>query len=64
MELLATLPGGSLLRGFLVPDGIGEPLSLLRFYALHIFILPMTMLTLIFLHFYRVRQDQGILPYL
>ncbi len=64
MELLATLPGGTLLRGFLVPDGIGEPLSLLRFYALHIVILPLTMLTLTFLHFYRVRQDKGILPYL
>jgi quinol-cytochrome oxidoreductase complex cytochrome b subunit len=64
MELLATLPGGSLLRGFLVPDGIGEALSLLRFYALHIVILPLTMLTLTFLHFYRVRQDKGLLPYL
>lgn len=64
MELLATLPGGSLLRGFLVPDGIGEVLSLLRFYALHIVILPLTMLGLTFLHFYRVRKDKGILPYL
>lgn len=64
MELLATLPGGSLLRGFLVPDGIGEGLSLLRFYALHIVILPLTMLTLTFLHFYRVRKDKGLLPYL
>lgn len=64
MELLATLPGGGMLRGFLVPDGIGEPLSLLRFYALHIAILPLTMLALVFLHFYRVRQDKGILPYL
>lgn len=64
MELLATLPGGRLLRGFLVPDGIGAPLSLLRFYALHIVILPLTMLGLTFLHFYRVRKDKGILPYL
>ena len=64
MELLATLPGGRLLRGFLVPDGIGEALSLLRFYALHIVILPLTMLSLSFLHFYRVRKDKGILPYL
>lgn len=64
MELLATLPGGRLLRGFLVPDGIGAALSLLRFYALHIVILPLTMLTLTFLHFYRVRKDKGILPYL
>jgi quinol-cytochrome oxidoreductase complex cytochrome b subunit len=64
MELLATLPGGEVLRNFLVPDGIGASLSLLRFYALHIAILPLTMLGLVFLHFYRVRRDKGILPYL
>lgn len=64
MELLATLPGGGLLRGFLVPDDIGAALSLLRFYALHIVILPLAMLSLTFLHFYRVRRDKGILPYL
>lgn len=64
MELLATLPGGGLLRAFLVPDGIGLGLSLLRFYALHIAILPLTMLILSFLHFYRVRKNKGLLPYL
>lgn len=64
MELLATLPGGGLLRGFLVPDGIGRGLSLLRFYALHIAILPLLMLSLSFLHFYRVRKNKGLLPYL
>lgn len=64
MELLATLPGGGLLRAFLVPDGIGQGLSLLRFYALHIAILPLSMLTLSFLHFYRVRKNKGLLPYL
>jgi len=64
MELLAILPGGSLLRAFLVPDGIGRGLSLLRFYALHIAILPLSMLALSFLHFYRVRKNKGLLPYL
>jgi quinol-cytochrome oxidoreductase complex cytochrome b subunit len=64
MELLATLPGGGLLRAFLVPDGIGRGLSLLRFYALHIAILPLSMLTLSVLHFYRVRKNKGLLPYL
>jgi quinol-cytochrome oxidoreductase complex cytochrome b subunit len=64
MELLATLPGGSLLRTFLVPDGIGKGLSLLRFYALHIAILPLSLLALSLLHFYRVRRNKGLLPYL
>lgn len=64
MELLATLPGGGWLRSFLVPDGIAGPLSLLRFYALHIAVIPALMLLLVALHFYRVRKDKGILPYL
>ncbi|MHB8058840.1 MAG: cytochrome b N-terminal domain-containing protein [Desulfuromonadaceae bacterium] len=64
MELLATLPFGSLLRALLVPDGVGEALSLLRFYALHIAIIPLGMLLLSFLHFYRVRKNKGVLPYL
>lgn len=64
MELLATLPGGSLIRAFLIPDGIGGSLSLLRFYALHIAVTPSIMLLLTALHFYRVRKEKGILPYL
>lgn len=64
MELLAALPGGGLLRAFLVPDGIGQPLSLLRFYALHIALIPMAISTLIAVHFYRIRKNKGVLPYL
>ncbi|MDU0459369.1 MAG: cytochrome b N-terminal domain-containing protein [Geobacteraceae bacterium] len=64
MELLLTLPFGDLLRSVLVPDGIGQPLTLLRFYALHIVILPLSVLLLSFLHFYRVRKNKGVLPYL
>lgn len=64
MELLTLLPGGGALYAFLVPDGIGRELSLLRFYALHIAILPLLMLSLCFLHFYRVRRNKGLLPYL
>lgn len=64
MELLAILPGGALLHDFLVPDGIGRSLSLLRFYALHIAILPLAMLALSLYHFYRVRKNKGLLPYL
>ncbi len=64
MELLATLPFGSLLRSLLVPDGVGKGLSLLRFYALHIAIIPLGVFLLSLLHFYRVRKNKGVLPYL
>ncbi|WP_029912910.1 cytochrome b N-terminal domain-containing protein [Pelobacter seleniigenes] len=64
MNLLATLPFGEFLRNFLVPDDIGQPLSLVRFYVLHIAVLPLCMLILCSLHFYRIRKDKGVLPYL
>jgi menaquinol-cytochrome c reductase cytochrome b subunit len=64
MELVGTVPLGSLLRGLLVPDGVGQPMSLLRFYALHIMFIPLGVLLLSFLHFYRVRKNKGVLPYL
>jgi len=64
MELLLTAPFGGFVRALLVPDGIGEPLSLLRFYALHIVGVPLSLLLLSMLHFYRVRKNKGVLPYL
>lgn len=64
MELLLTVPLGEMIRSLLVPDGIGEALSLLRFYALHIVIIPLVLLLLCLLHFYRVRKNKGVLPYL
>jgi quinol-cytochrome oxidoreductase complex cytochrome b subunit len=64
MELLSVVPGGIFLRFLLVPDGVGLDLSLLRFYALHITIIPLAVLLLTFLHFYRVRKNKGVLPYL
>ena len=64
MELLATLPGGELLRGLLIPDGVGQSLSLQRFYVLHIILVPLTIFWLAFLHFYRIRRAKGLLPYL
>ena len=48
----------------LVPDGVGKVLSLLRFYALHVVLLPLAIFSLSFLHFYRVRKNRGVLPYL
>ncbi len=64
MELLAAAPPGEPLRSLLVPDAVGGPLSLLRFYALHVVIIPMAILILSLLHFYRIRKNKGALPYL
>jgi len=64
MELLASVPGGSILHDLLVPDGVGRSLSLLRFYALHVVLLPLAIFLLSLLHFYRVRKNRGVLPYL
>ncbi|PLX81740.1 MAG: cytochrome B6 [Desulfuromonas sp.] len=64
MQLIASVPGGELVRSFLVPDAVGQPLSLIRFYALHVVVLPVAVLLLSFLHFYRIRKDKGALPYL
>jgi menaquinol-cytochrome c reductase cytochrome b subunit len=64
MNLLAAVPLGELLRSFLVPDDVGQPMSLIRFYVLHIAVIPLGMLILSMLHFYRIRKDKGVLPYL
>lgn len=64
MELVATAVGGGALRSFLVPDEVGGPLSLQRFYVLHIAVLPLSVLGLSMLHFFRIRREKGTLPYL
>jgi quinol-cytochrome oxidoreductase complex cytochrome b subunit len=64
MELLRALPLGGVLRSLLVPDAVGGPLSLLRFYALHTVVVPLTILGLAMLHFFVVRRQKGLLPYL
>lgn len=40
---------------------VGEN-ALIRFYVLHVFVLPMIMAILIGLHFWRVRKDGGVTP--
>nr|WP_320116853.1 cytochrome b N-terminal domain-containing protein [uncultured Desulfuromonas sp.] len=64
MELVRILPLGELFYRFLVPDAVGEPLSLLRFYILHVVVLPMVTVLLCALHFYKIRKQKGALPYL
>jgi menaquinol-cytochrome c reductase cytochrome b subunit len=64
MELIKIVPFGKVIVQILAPDGVGQPISLLRFYILHIVIIPVTVLLLSFLHFYRIRQNKEVLPYL
>ena len=64
MELLRALPLGDAIRALLVPDAVGGALSLLRFYALHIIVVPGAMLSLTMLHFFVIRRQKGLLPYL
>ena len=63
-ELIKILPFGDYIYNILIPDGIGGRLTLIRFYALHIIILPVSIIILSFIHFFRVRRDKGVLPYL
>lgn len=64
MELLRVVPLGEVAFRFLVPDAVGAPLSLLRFYVLHVVVLPVLTVSLCFLHFYKIRKQKGALPYL
>jgi quinol-cytochrome oxidoreductase complex cytochrome b subunit len=64
MELLRSLPGGGAVRALLVPDSVGGPLSLLRFFALHVAVLPLAVFALSMLHFFVIRRQKGLLPYL
>lgn len=64
MELLTSLPFGSMFHDILVPDRVGGRQSLIRFYILHITMLPSAIFGLSCLHFYRVRKNRGVLPYL
>lgn len=63
-ELIKILPFGDYIYNIIIPDTIGGRLSLIRFYALHIIILPFLISILSFIHFFRVRRDKGVLPYL
>jgi quinol-cytochrome oxidoreductase complex cytochrome b subunit len=62
MTLLSVFPFGAAGQHLLTPDGVGGSLTLIRFYILHIIILPLGIIILVSIHFYRVRKD-GLLPY-
>ncbi len=64
MTLLESMPLGGLFKAILVPDQVGGALSLTRFYIMHIVLLPAGTLALCALHFYQIRKQKGLLPYL
>lgn len=64
MTLFEAVPLGGYIKGLLVPDRVGGTLSLLRFYLLHVVLIPAAICILCALHFYKVRRQKGLLPYL
>lgn len=64
MEILKLVPLGDEIVNLIAPDGVGGFMTLSRFYTLHIVIVPMSIFLLSMIHFYRIRKDKGVLPYL
>lgn len=64
IELIRLVPFGDQLTLLLAPEGVGGQLTLTRFYALHILVIPFLLIALMTIHFYKIRKDKGVLPYL
>ena len=52
-------PGGLQKRLLLGANYVGQD-ALIRFYVLHVFILPLALVTLMSVHFWRIRKDGGL----
>ena len=52
-------PGGFLKRLLIGGEAVGQP-ALTRFFALHVIFLPLTILVLMGVHFWRIRKDGGL----
>jgi quinol-cytochrome oxidoreductase complex cytochrome b subunit len=52
-------PGGFLKKLLIGGETVGQP-ALSRFFALHVIFLPLTMLVLFGVHFWRIRKDGGL----
>lgn len=52
-------PGGFLKKLLIGGETVGQP-ALSRFFALHVIFLPLTMLVLMSVHFWRIRKDGGL----
>lgn len=54
------LPGGVIIRGLLLGDAEVGQEALIRFYVLHVAVLPLVLTTFIAVHFFRIRKDGGL----
>jgi len=52
-------PGGFLKKILIGGETVGQP-ALSRFFALHVILLPLSMIILMSLHFWRIRKDGGL----
>ncbi len=52
-------PGGFLKKMLIGGETVGQP-ALSRFFALHVILLPLSMMILMSLHFWRIRKDGGL----
>jgi len=59
-EIAKLAPGGALIRGVLLGDTDVGSEALIRFYVLHVAVLPAVMGFLIAVHFFRIRKDGGL----
>jgi len=59
-EIAKIAPGGAIIRGILLGDTDVGSEALIRFYVLHVAVLPAVMGLLIAIHFFRIRKDGGL----
>lgn len=52
-------PGGFLKNMLIGGENVGQP-ALTRFFALHVILLPLSMIILMAIHFWRIRKDGGL----
>lgn len=59
-EIAKIAPGGDIIRNLLLGDNAVGSEALLRFYVLHVAVLPLVTAPLIGLHLWRIRKDGGL----
>jgi quinol-cytochrome oxidoreductase complex cytochrome b subunit len=59
-EIAKIAPGGDIIRGILLGDNDVGQEALLRFYVLHVAVLPIIISIFIAIHLFRVRKDGGL----
>ncbi|MCP4311093.1 MAG: DUF4405 domain-containing protein [Bacteroidetes bacterium] len=52
-------PGGFLKKMLIGGEAVGQP-ALSRFFAMHVILLPLSMIVLMSIHFWRIRKDGGL----